>query len=57
MHLMNMSKVGRNTMRKAFNELTLDELRSYKAVVEVYGTSEELYRVMSRINELEQGNK
>lgn len=44
-------------MRKAFNELTLDELRSYKAVVEVYGTSEELYRVMSRINELEQGNK
>lgn len=44
-------------MRKAFEELTLDELRSYKAVVEVYGTSEELYRVISRIKELEHGNK
>ena len=40
-----------------FNEMTLDELKSYRAAVEVFGTSKELYEVVSKIKELEGGNK
>lgn len=36
-----------------FNEMTLDELKAYKANVEVYGTSEELAEVIERMRELE----
>lgn len=36
-----------------FNEMTLDELKAYRAAVEVYGTASELYEVEMRIKELE----
>ena len=36
-----------------FNEMTLDELKVYRANVEAYGTASELYEVEMRINELE----
>jgi hypothetical protein len=36
-----------------FNEMTLDELKAYKASVEVYGTIEELAEVIERMRELE----
>lgn len=39
-----------------FNEMTLEQLKAYKASVEVYGTSKELYEVVERIKELE-GNE
>lgn len=35
-----------------FNEMTLDELKSYRASVEVFGTSKELYEVEMRLKEL-----
>lgn len=36
-----------------FNEMTIDELKAYRAAVEVYGTTSELYEVKMRIKELE----
>ena len=36
-----------------FNEMTLDELKAYRAAVESYGTASELYEVEMRIKELE----
>ena len=36
-----------------FNEMTLDELKVYRAGVEAYGTASELYEVEMRIKELE----
>ena len=39
-----------------FNEMTLDELKAYRASVEIYGTASELYEVEMRIKELE-GNR
>ena len=36
-----------------FNEMTLDELKTYRAAVESYGTASELYEVEMRIKELE----
>ena len=39
-----------------FNEMNLDELKIYRASVEVYGTASELYEVEMRIKELE-GNR
>ena len=36
-----------------FNEMNLDELKAYRAAVEVYGTASELYEVEMRIKELE----
>lgn len=38
-----------------FYEMTIDELISYKAAVEAYGSSRELYEVAERINELKNG--
>ena len=40
-----------------FNEMTVEQLKAYRATVEVYGTSSELYEVAERIRELEGGNK
>ena len=39
-----------------FNEMTLEQLKAYKASVEAYGTSKELDEVEMRIKELE-GNE
>ena len=39
-----------------FNEMTLDELKTYRASVEAYGTASELYDLEMRIKELE-GNR
>ena len=36
-----------------FNEITLDQLKAYRAAVEVYGTASELYDLEMRIKELE----
>ena len=35
-----------------FNEMNLDDLKAYRASVEVYGTASELYEVEMRIKEL-----
>ena len=35
-----------------FNEMTLDQLKAYRAAVEVYGTASELYEVEMRIKKL-----
>ena len=40
-----------------FNEMTIEQLKAYRASVEVYGTAGELYEVAERIRELEGGNK
>ena len=40
-----------------FNEMTIEELKAYRASVEAYGTASELYEVAERIRELEGGNK
>lgn len=40
-----------------FNEMTIEQLKAYRASVEVFGTSKELYEVAERIRELEGGNK
>lgn len=36
-----------------FNEMTIEQLKAYRASVEVYGTASELYEVEMRIKELE----
>ena len=36
-----------------FNEMTIEQLKAYRAAVETYGTSRELYEVDMRIKELE----
>ena len=36
-----------------FNEMTIEHLKVYRASVEAYGTSSELYEVEMRIKELE----
>ena len=38
-------------------EMTSEQLKAYRASVEVYGTASELYEVVERIRELEGGNK
>ena len=40
-----------------FNEMTIEQLKAYRANVEVYGTASELCEVAERIRELEGGNK
>lgn len=40
-------------MKTDINTMTLDELKIYRAVVECYGTSKELYEVEMRIKEEE----
>lgn len=35
-----------------FNEMTIEQLKAYKASVEAYGTARELYEVGKRIKEL-----
>ena len=40
-----------------FNEMTIEQLKAYRASVEAYGTASELYEVEERIRELEGGNK
>ena len=44
--------MGRGDSMK-FNEMTLDQLKAYRAAVEAYGTASELYEVEMRIKELE----
>lgn len=39
-----------------FNEMTIEQLKAYRASVEAYGTTSELYEVEMRIKELE-GNE
>ena len=36
-----------------FDEMTIEQLKAYRAAVEAYGTSNELYEVEMRIRELE----
>ena len=36
-----------------FNEMTIEQLKAYRASVEAYGTASELYEVEMRIKELE----
>ena len=36
-----------------FNEMTIEQLKTYRAAVEVYGTASELYEVNERIKKLE----
>ena len=36
-----------------FNEMKIEQLKAYRAAVEVYGTASELYEVEMRIKELE----
>ena len=36
-----------------FNEMTIEQLKAYRASVEAYGTARELYEVNKRIKELE----
>ena len=35
-----------------FNEMTIEQLKAYRASVEAYGTASELYEVEMRIKEL-----
>ena len=35
-----------------FNEMTIEQLKAYRAAVEAYGTDRELYEVEIRIKEL-----
>lgn len=46
------SRMGRGDSMK-FNEMTIEQLKAYRASVEVYGTASELYEVEMRIKELE----
>ena len=39
-----------------FNEMTIEQLKAYRAGIESYGTASELYEVEMRIKELE-GNR
>ena len=50
------SRMGRGDSMK-FNEMTIEQLKAYRASVEAYGTASELYEVAERIRELEGGNK
>ena len=50
------SRMGRGDSMK-FNEMTIEQLKAYRASIEVYGTASELYEVAERIQELEGGNK
>ena len=36
-----------------FNEMTIEQLKAYRAAVEAYGTASELYDLEMRIKELE----
>ena len=36
-----------------FNEMTIEQLKAYRASVETYGTASKLYEVEMRIKELE----
>ena len=36
-----------------FNEMTIEQLKAYRASVETYGAARELYEVEMRIKELE----
>ena len=49
------SRMGGGKVMK-FKEMTLDQLKAYKASVEVYGAARELYEVEERIKELEQND-
>ena len=49
------SRMGGDGMK--FNEMTIEQLKAYRASVEAYGTASELYEVEERIRELEGGNK
>ena len=40
-------------MNIKFEEMNIDELKSYKASVEAYGTASELYKVEMRIKKLD----
>lgn len=40
-------------MKADINTMTLDELKVYRAAVECYGTSKELYEVTLKIKEVE----
>lgn len=35
-----------------FNEMTIEQLKAYRASIEVYGTASELYEVEIKIKEL-----
>ena len=39
------------------NEMTVEQLKAYRAAIEAYGTASELYEVAERIRELEGGDK
>ena len=36
-----------------FNEMTIEQLKAYRASVEAYGTASELYKVEMRLKKLE----
>ena len=40
-----------------FNEMTIEQLKVYRASVEAYGIASELYEVAERIRELEGGKQ
>ena len=44
--------MGRGDSMK-LNEMTIEQLKAYRASVEAYGTASELYEVDMRIKELE----
>ena len=44
--------MGRGDSMK-LKEMTIEQLKAYRAAVEAYGTSSELYEVNERIKELE----
>ena len=44
--------MGRGDSMK-FNEMTIEQLKAYRAAVEAYGTASELYEVEMRIKELD----
>ena len=50
------SRMGKGDSMK-LKEMTIEQLKAYRASVEVYGTASELYEVAERIRELEGGNK
>ena len=49
-------RMGRGESMK-FTEMTIEQLKAYRASVEAYGAASELYEVEERIRELEGGNK
>ena len=46
------NRMGRGDSMK-FNEMTIEQLKVYRAAIEAYGTASELYEVEMRIKELE----